>query len=289
MKRFFSKILLAFFLPLGASAEFSSIANQFHLFPNSRIEFGYNFGKYIGIDKNYSEVGAYIPAMLSEQILSFGDVRVFCLDNGKVAASGGVGFRNWVGNSGVIGTNFYYDYRKSKFKGDFHRVGIGLEWLSECGDFRLNGYIPVQKKSQRCFLIFNDYIGNYLVVCKRKEYCIHEGFDAEWGRSFASYKNLSFYGAIGPYFYHARHDKNFWGVHARLEMFWNSFLSFQIRTSYDSRYHGHMQGRLMLSFPLDAFCGCEPFEDVCAKLFTQPVKRNGLIFTKSSCKYTTNY
>lgn len=270
-------------------AKFCSIANHFNAFPNSRLEAAYNAGRFIGIKHNYAELGLFLPGMYKEHWLTFADARVYRLENCKWAANLGVGARIWVEDKGIFGTNIFYDYLEGDIKDGFHRMGLGLEWLGKCWDFRINGYIPVNERSHSSLHVYSNYIGNYLVTSRDRESCIREGFDAEIGKAIGCWCDFKLYGAIGPYYYHGNHDKNFWGCQARVELFWKSYLSLQIRSSYDNKYHTHLQARMLLSIPLDTIWGCEPFEDICAILFTQPVRRNGIIFTNRCCHYTTNY
>lgn len=273
----------------SACQSFQSVSRHIHLFSGSRLELGYSTGKFIGFERSYAELGTFIPAMVTEKYLAFGDVRAYRLDNCKWAASGGVGLRTCVGDQGAIGANCFYDYLEGRINRGFHRIGIGVEWLGTCFDVRLNGYIPIGKRTHSALSVYSDFIGNYLITLKDKESCVREGFDAELGMTLGCWQDYKLYGAIGPYFYQMRHRHRFWGGHVRLELTWRSYLSLQIRTSYDSKYHTHTQGRFMLRIPLDAICGCTSLTDFYSQLITQPVKRNGLQFTHRSYSFTTNY
>ncbi|MGK5595324.1 MAG: inverse autotransporter beta domain-containing protein [Parachlamydiaceae bacterium] len=268
---------------------FQSVSRHIHLFSGSRLELGYTTGKFIGAERSYAEAGVFIPAMIAEKYLAFGDVRAYRLDNCKWAASGGVGLRTSVEDKGAIGANLFYDYLESRYEYGFNRIGIGAEWLGTCFDVRLNGYLPFGQRTRSLLSVYSNFIGNYLITITDKESCAKEGFDAEFGMNLGHWQNCKLYGAVGPYFYQMRHRKNFWGGQVRLEFTWKSCLSIQIRTSYDSKYHTHTQGRLMLNIPLDTFCGCNTLNDFYSRLITQPVKRNGLQFTRRSYSFTTNY
>jgi hypothetical protein len=262
------------------------------LLENARFEVGYSWGKFIDIRREYAEIGLFLPLMLSnENGLWFGDGRGYRFNDSKWGASGGLGYRTWLQDS-IVGANVYYDWLEGEFSRGFQRIGVGLEWLGSCWDIRVNGYIPIGKNSETGHRrVFDDFIGPFVATCRHKEIAIREGFDAEIGFPLGCWcDDFTLYAAAGPYYYrrHLRHD-NFWGGYARLELGWNSYLFFQVRTSYDRVNHSETQGQVFLRIPFDLLCGSCGCDNPCLRLLSQPVRRNGIIFTKECCVFTKNW
>lgn len=266
----------------------------------ARIEGGYNFGKFIGIRHSYAELGLFLPVRLSDfmcfesDLTTFADVRGYYFNNSKNrwGASAGVGVRTWL-DEGILGANFYYDFLQGHHRTchnrGFNRLGFGVEWLGPCFDFRANAYFPVGKRSHSRRFIFNEYIGDYVVIAKDTQFVVGEGFDAELGTPIYDACDFRIYAAAGPYYFQTSHCYHYWGGQARLELNWRSYLSLQVRTSYDDTNHSHTQGRILVSIPFDVFCGCNYFEDFCSQLLYQPVRRTGIIFTDHCCSYKKNW
>ncbi|KAF3361664.1 Uncharacterized protein PHSC3_001787 [Chlamydiales bacterium STE3] len=297
LKIFYALFIISSFCFCKVSSEedadskktFQSVSKHIHPLPYSRLEVGYTAGKYIGAKRCYIELGGFWPAMLGDKWLSFADVRGYRFDNCKWGASAGLGLRTNIKNRGIVGANLFYDYMEGRINNGFNRLGIGAEWLSDCFDVRINGYLPLGRKTHSSLAVYSDFIGNYMLTVRDKESCVREGFDAEIGTSLVSWNNYKLYCAIGPYFFYHRRHKNFWGGQARIEFTWKTFFSLQIRTSYDSKYHTHTQARLLFSVPLDGICHYKSLTDIYTTSILQPVKRNGILFTQRSYSFTTNY
>lgn len=280
----------ALFTFASASSEDGCCSPRSSCLDDIRFEVGYATGKFIGIDKDYLELGVFAPFQATCDSYVFTDLRAYRFDESEWATSMGLGFRKGFCDM-VLGGNVYWDYREGHCNTDFNRIGIGVEYLSDCFDVRINGYIPVSAQTGWCRKhYYNDYEGGYSATCRRKEFCVAAGFDAEIGTPFFCWCDLSLYGAVGPYYFDKKNEENYWGGMARLELNWKSLLSLEVRTSYDRHNHSHTQGRFLVSIPLDFFnfCNCD---DRCCwdRLFTQPVERNGIIFLDHCCNYTWNW
>ena len=286
------KYLKVLFLSLLASC--SLIAEEIETIedPSWTVDLkgGYAFGHYIGLDKNYGELGLFIAPHSYAPWVPFADLNGYWLSDNKWAASCGLGMR-WLnpcscrGLSRAWGANLYYDYRHGCRNKGFNRIGIGLESLGPCFDFRINGYIPVEDK-QRCFFCFYDqYIGNYFWKQEENQFSFR-GIDAEIGWRMWNRCDFSLYGAAGPYYYQSKAVKGFAGGFARLSLTWQDYLSFIVRVSYDREFRTKVQGEVLVNLPLyDVFsktqeCSCEcSCSNFCSWL-VQPVQRNNVIFTK---------
>lgn len=257
----------------------------------ARLSINYNAGEYISIDKNYSEIDLFTPIMASENSLSFIDLRGDTFFNDQWAASVGLGFRSSACD-GVLGANIYYDYFTRSSHINFNQVGIGAEYLTDCLQFRINGYCPVGKTKHHSCVHELD-LGNGYFATTRREHFAYYGFDSEVGMPLFSGCDFNFYGALGPYYY-SRHDfHNFWGGMGRVELNWRSLLSLQVRATYDRVYSTNVQGTIELSIPLTFFCSsscneCDPCNSRC-DLYSLPVRRNGIVLTDSCCNWKWNW
>lgn len=260
------------------------------VFQETQIELGYTTGKFISIDKDYAEVGLFVPLSLPNCYSSFLDARGYRFKDGKWAASTGVGIRKNLSEFSALGINTYYDYRRGESKHNFHQIGLGFEWLNNCWDIRINGYLPISQKKQTSEFCVFDQLGDGFFATRRRIEYAYSGFDAEIGLPLLSYSDFNLYGAAGPYYHFRSHQNHFFGGHGRLELNWKSILSFQVRISYDKVYSTNVQGMIQISFPLDSFCSGLCGEDGrCHHLINQKVWRNGIILTDHCCDWTWNW
>lgn len=279
---------------LAIFSTFHCIADGFQdwnsIFQESQIEFGYAAGKYISIDKNYAEIGLFVPFSLTDCDFSFIDARGYRFSNGKWASSLGFGIRNNISECSAIGVNAYYDYRRGESRNNFNQIGLGFEWLNCCWDFRINGYLPISRKVQTSqFCSFNQLGDGFFATRRRIEYA-YKGFDAEIGVPLMCYGDFNLYGAVGPYYYSRTHRHHFIGGQGRLELNWKSILSFQVRISHDKVYSTHVQGLIQISLPLDFLCsGFCGNNRCCQDFINQRVRRNGIILTDHCCNWKWNW
>lgn len=252
----------------------------------ARLEAGYSWGNFIGIDEDYAELGVFLPLILSKEGVIFFDARGYRFRESHWGSSIGLGGRKVMCNGDVLGVNVYYDNLESRLDKLFNRLSVGLEYLNACWDFRINGYFPVGKKNHNFELEVFTYPGGFIVTCQETEFSIGQGFDAEIGKPLICCCDFRVYGAVGPYFYNGNKNDNIWGGYARIEATLNEYLSIRVRSSYDKTYRSRTQVSAFLTLPFDALCCWRCCKDCCLNLLTQPVRRDGVIFTDSCCTYT---
>ena len=256
---------------------------------DAHLELGYSAGKFISIDKDYAEIGLFNPIDLSCCWVPFIDARGYHFNDGKWAASAGGGIRTSLSNCSVLGINTFYDYRRAHIERDFHQIGVGLEWLNNCWDFRINGYLPISKKTQTKTCVFNELGDGFFAKRQKREFA-YSGFTSEIGVPLINNCDFNFYAALGPYYFFRSHQNHFWGGYGRLELNWKSILSLQVRASYDRKHHTRVQGIIQFYIPFDFFC-CSSCDDCCncRDLLLQPVRRNGIILTDNCCNWKWNW
>jgi len=291
------RILLLTFLLIFKSA--SSYAQDFKFgdfsseqeshFAGPRFEVGYSTGKFIGIDRDYAEFGVFLPLSTAGEWVPFLDARGYRFEDSQWGSSAGIGLRAPLNDGSIFGVNAYYDYLEGDFNHGFHRGGAGFEWLGSCLDVRMNGYFPFSSRIHHSKPRVCTYPGGYILECRRNEFRVGDGFDAEVGLPLLNFCDFTIYGAMGPYYYHFPRHQNFWGGQWRLEINWRSYLSVRVNTSYDGRYHSRTQVQALVSVPLTVLFGNSSLTDYCNDLITQPVRRNGIIFTDRCCFCTQNW
>jgi hypothetical protein len=247
-------------------------------------------GESYGCEKRWATLEFFTaPSICNEEIIPFIDLKGHFLDSSKWAANAGVGVR-WVTccNRRVTGFNVYYDYRQG-CRGEYNQVGMGFESLGLNFDIRINGYMPIGKTIFTNTRMFNDYIGPFVITCKRKEYAM-PGADLEIGRYVDPCSSYMLYTALGGYYYYKNHFSHFLGVVGRIKIQYNEYLSLEVKASYDKACHGKLQGALQLTIPFEVFgCAYRMPESVCRGLFLQPVHRKDVLVTDVCQKWITNF
>jgi hypothetical protein len=249
------------------------------------VKASYATGQFIGIKKNYAELGLFLPLYSLNNSLLFFDCTAYRFNDAKYASNTGIGLRKSFENGHVAGTNIYYDHLDGKFGKVFQRLGFGFEWLEDRWDVRLNSYINVGRQTHFSKKIPHyNYLGNYHATCQKTQFSISQGADAEIGFSFMRRHQLAAYGAIGPYYY-SGHEKHYFGGQARMEINY-SFVSLQARTSYDKQNHFCIQAQFQVIFPFCLLFG--KFHNS-SQTNLRPVYRNGIIFVDDCANWTWNW
>lgn len=221
-----------------------------------------------------------------KSIHPFLDLRAHYLSHHRWASNAGLGVR-WEDACAnrIWGANLYYDYREHRV-GDFNQVGVGLESLGSCFDFRFNFYYPVGKKKQSHTKVFNDFIGPFEMTCREKVIA-KRGASAEFGLPLYRCGCMQLYTALGAYYYRYKHIVNFWGGIARVAFRYTEYLSIEAKVTYDKDFHTKAQGIFTLTLPFSLFTDCGCSESNC--LLWQPVVRNDVIILNSGCCWSQNF
>lgn len=289
------KKLLFFTLLLSATSLF---AEDHELF----VKAGGAVGRYIGLKENYFETGLFYVPNTQENFKPILDASFYRLEDHEWASSVGLGFRWGDCNCDrAWGANVYYDarrfshsnyidcYRVHKGHDYLNRIGVGLESLGECLDFRINGYIPVgTNKFDRKKNSYNNIGGGNFASYREYEYNLY-GIDGEVGYRYPLYCDFDLYAAVGGYYYTNKHTRDFGGPQGRLSLLYSDYVEFEGIYTYDRVNSSCFQGKVMLSIPLDALWNACDCQATCFNLFKQPIKRNGVIFTDRRCCWNYNW
>lgn len=245
----------------------------------------------IGYKDGYTTFEAFLASDPSQwTVTPFLDARGHVFNNGKWAANIGTGLRTlW--RDRAFGINSYYDYRNT---GRLHsnQIGVGLETLGELFDFRINGYLPVGKKTSGPYdTAFKTFSGNYMLVSQKYQ-SVMKGADAEFGFHFGKSKSFDFYAAAGPYYFIGEKNPATWGGKARIAGIFKDILTLEISDSYDRTFHNKFQGQISLSFSFGPKSKVKEQGRTCKVANTlndrmlQPVNRQEIIVINNTRKNT---
>lgn len=202
----------------------------------------------VGYNQGYSTLEGFftLPRSLDKNYIPFLNLRGHIFNDGKLAANTGIGLRYL--SSLVWGINAYYDFRQTHHH-TYNQVSMGFEILGKVWDFRWNGYFPLGEKTSGYYNTqFHSFRGNNFYISRKREIVL-TGTNAEWGAHFKGGKHLGLYTAAGPY-YLTGEGRQTWGGKARLSATIYDCLGLQLSGSYDSIYHGIIQGELTIRMPL---------------------------------------
>jgi len=98
----------------------------------------------LGSARDVGRVSLLLPLLQAKGRLAYFNL-IGMMDN-KNGQEGNyaVGYRQKFGNN-ILGGYVYYDRRNSRLNHLMHQSTIGIEWLRECTELRINGYIPISK------------------------------------------------------------------------------------------------------------------------------------------------
>lgn len=132
-RRLVAWVLLACLcLPAWAFAETAS----------GRTSFGIRFGDRLA--EGYLDL--ILPLAGGGNDLLFFNPRFGLGDEGANELNLGFGYRHAIGESRLVGGNFYFDSRRTQHDNRFSQLGVGLEYLSTWVDVRGNYYWPIDEK-----------------------------------------------------------------------------------------------------------------------------------------------
>ncbi len=203
----------------------------------------------IGYNTGYSTLQGFFGLKVAQGQSFLFDLRGHMFNNGTVAANGGIAYRirPW-GATTTFGINTYYDYRNLP-RLNSQQIGCGIEVLSKWLDFRSNGYIPFGKEQSSKRYSFDEFDDHFLVL-RTKRTIVLPGVDVEVGRSIWCHPHISFYGAVGSYYFGRGDTNTSCGLKARVKANIFEYLSLEGIVTHDHLFHTRVQGELSLNIPL---------------------------------------
>lgn len=256
----------------------------FSIYTPMRIGVRHIENKGIGYDKGYTTIEGFF-AYDGARYVPFVDLRGHVFNDGRVAVNTGFGARAlW--NCFTYGINGYYDYRNTHKK-KYHQAGAGVEFLGSVWEIRANGYLPFGSKEHTGHAQFSNFSGHLLFLKQRNQFAM-KGFHVEAGGHIRKWESLDLFLGAGPYFFFKRNDgKDAIGAQARIYGRFKEYLSFQVSGSYDSVFHGIVQGEIGFYFPFgkrNCGCPCSNTERNLRDRLLQPVYRDEIIVVEKHDK-----
>ncbi|MCH9626759.1 MAG: hypothetical protein S4CHLAM2_03870 [Chlamydiales bacterium] len=244
---------------------------------------GYTGGRGISYNGGYASAEGFL-ALYHEQLqcYPFLDFQFNRISNGRQTYNVGVGWRTLTSNrQEMLGINLYYDGRKA-FNDYLQQMSVGVEFLGRCLDLRANGYWPIGDKRALVETTVFEYPGDFIAI--RDEFRgARWGFDLEVGRCLFSCGCLSFYGAVGPYFYGAKCCESLVGAMGRVETWICNQFRLEGVIYHDRIYGTNLQGALYLYLPFP-LCLRK-----CWLCLFPPVQRNPIPVLERFCDFETNF
>ncbi len=245
-----------------------------------------NEGETIGDKISYTTLEAFSFPCNYRNLYPFADLRYHGFgESAQNAVNAGIGLRVAPRcTKYVFGANIYYDYR-NVYHRSFNQLGIGLESLGPCINFRFNAYLPVGKKSR---LLSSDYCAKYSgerFLIKERFVDSLKGVDFEAEMRAARICCTDIYFAIGGYYYKRKAcGRDILGSEYRITVNPCRWLSFSVMATYDCHYRTRVQGEITLTFPFH----CKGDADACSIQF-QPVRRREMIVVDKHNMFLWNW
>jgi hypothetical protein len=236
----------------------------------------------IGYDDGYTTLDMFLAADPDKwSILPLFSGRGHIFNDGKIAANLGVGLRTLLSDR-VYGINAFYDFRSVSHL-PANQIGLGLETIGTFFDFRLNGYLPVGKKTSSPYdTSFADFSGHYMYLDQKYQSAM-KGFNAEVGFHLGKTKLFDFYAAAGPYYFIGKLDPATWGGKARIFGTFKDVMTFELSDSYDKTFHNKFQGQISINLFFGPHSKSKSIRPVCKPInkfynqFLQSVDRQEII------------
>lgn len=277
MNRHSSILLFLFFL--------QAIALSINTPANEVIDWQYNEayflslrrseGSTVGDKISYTTLEALTFLYNYQQFWPFLDLRYHGFGESRQnAANLGLGFRTIPGFTDfILGANVYYDFRKVHNR-PFNQIGIGLEMLGSLWNFRINGYLPVGKKTFYCSSKLAALYSRGYFLIREKFADSLRGVDFEAEAMLMKICCTDIYLAIGGYYYQGKTKcrGNILGSEYRLTVKPCNYVTFGLNATHDNVFKTRIQGQIDFTFPFQRIGRFET-----DPVLFQPIRRREMI------------
>ncbi|MGN7438026.1 MAG: inverse autotransporter beta domain-containing protein [Alcanivorax sp.] len=216
----------------------------------------------ISNDRSIGEGSVFIPVWQNDTSMLFTDIRGKFDNRDSEEMNLGLGYRQQINNSWILGGYAFYDRRNSGNDNTFHQATIGVEAMTEDLEFRINGYIPESSEEEIGGSTSTASIngGNFQIqnYSAPKERAL-PGIDVEVGKGFYLPKNWEVWAYAGGYHFDASGYEDVTGPRGRVEISKNFDNGMRFTAGLESQSDdvrgGQTFGIARLRVPFSAFGG----------------------------------
>ena len=252
---------------LPVSDKGTNITNQWFLSSPKEWPIKFRPGTRGGNGRSSFYTDIFIPVLGGGETLFFANPKLVWDDANGNEQNIGCGIRNlFFDDSLILGGNFYFDTRETKYNNRFNQLGFGAEALSKWVDFRTNFYLHLSDKKEIAQNITGYSFGTTTLI-KHTSISYEEpftGFDYEGGLLIpyiSNYLETKVY--IGGYHYFPKLSKTINGIRGRIELRPTPLFTLDAEVSGDnmSPVEGYIGGYVSLPFSIgNLFKGKNPFK-----------------------------
>jgi len=206
----------------------------------------------------------FVPVAVTDETLFFVNPKLVWDEEYANEQNIGFGLRNlFFDDKLILGSNFYYDRKKTEYDNLFHQLGFGVEALSKWIDVRGNFYLHLSDKQETGENISYSFGSRSLIRHTPYEEPLN-GLDYEGGALIpyvSNYVETKAY--IGGYNYFPESGKTINGIRGRIEIRPTQMITINIEVSDDnmSSTEAYIGGYITLPFSIgDFFKGKNPFQ-----------------------------
>ena len=250
-----------------AADKSTSVANPWILASPSEWPFMFRPGTRGGNGRALFYMDYFVPVIGTDEALFFINPKVVWDNQRSNEQNIGCGLRNlFFEDRLILGGNFYFDTRETRYKNRFNQIGFGVEALSKWVDLRGNFYLSISNKK----VAKNELTGysfSSRSLLKHTSTSYEEpltGIDYEGGvlvPYISNYVETKVY--VGGYNYFPKSSKNINGVRGRIEIRPTPMITLEAEISGDnmSPIEGYVGGYVSLPFSIGDFLnGKNPFK-----------------------------
>ena len=181
----------------------------------------------LGTDRNLGEVSLFVPLGQSQTSLLFGNLISRIDDQDSFEGNVGLGYREIVDGSYILGGYAFYDRRRTKSDQYFNQLTFGAEFMTDVWTARANAYLADDKLVATGGGVVQQ-TGTQIFVQSNVEGAL-SGFDAEVGRVIPlGLQDVTWSGFAGGFHFERSGFDNVSGPRVRTELtfdnLWEGFL-----------------------------------------------------------------
>lgn len=236
-----------------------------------RFSFVYDAGKGIGYQNSFASLEAFVPlAQPHRDRLWFADFRGLFNKDGATGGNIGFGRRQfcpWL--NATLGAHLYYDYRETAAN-HFQQLSPGFDILTDCWEFRANGYLPTVFDDRKSAPHRDFFHGNSLYLGFDTALT---GADMELGVPVPLCDRFQPKLLGGLYCFDGPEHDRFWGWRARVEGQLSDAVSLHLSVQNDPLFDTTVSFAVAVRFPGGALMRPRPLTGLLEGLLSYPLQR----------------